>query len=83
MLKSALGNAATAETRVAALAEHRAMAEGPQRGVLAARQPVAPGPRLPSSTQKCPQGNCTPATIDQANKDFRMLEVHKRYESFG
>jgi len=41
VLKSALGNVAAAEAR-AALAEHRAMVEGPGEGAPAPRQPVTP-----------------------------------------
>jgi hypothetical protein len=40
MMKSVLGKAATAEARAAALAEHRAMVEGPEGGAPAPRQPV-------------------------------------------
>jgi hypothetical protein len=49
MVKSALGNVATAEARAAALAEHRALVEGSEEAASAPRQLApAPGPLAPS-----------------------------------
>ena len=69
MLRSALGNAATAETRAAAL------------NVPKGRFPK----EKPSSTQKCPQGNCTPATKEEILKDAKPGKVSssRQYEKTG